>query len=267
MPTSGVSQCGEFKLVTACYQFAEKSFYRLLQLSDCHLLAMPDGEYQQIRPYQQLAFLLDKLKKQQFDALILTGDLTQDHSLASYQRLADLLTDWPTPVFYLPGNHDEPDLMAQAFARPPFLAATQLRANGWQWLLLNTKGTTPAGEFSTARLGALASILDQAATPVWLFCHHHPIAIGAAIDRHGLLNPEPLLALLAARPLVKGLAHGHCHYAYQTEHPAGFAVVGCPATSVQFTLSAEWQTEDQGPQGCIWNFAADGEVTWEFIRL
>ena len=43
MPTSGVSQCGEFKLVTACYQFAEKSFYRLLQLTDCHLLAEPEA--------------------------------------------------------------------------------------------------------------------------------------------------------------------------------------------------------------------------------
>lgn len=253
--------------MSACYQFAAKPFYRLLQLTDCHLLADSQGDYQRIKPYQQLAALLGTLQTQSFDALLLTGDLTQDHSLASYQLLADLLKDWPSPVFYLPGNHDEPSLMAQAFANPPFIAATELNAQGWCWLLLNTKGATPAGEFDQPRLLELEAALKMKPTPVWLFCHHHPVPIGAAIDRHALQQPEALLQLLAGHSQVKGLAHGHCHYAYQTLHPAGFTIVGCPATSVQFTLSPEWLTEDQGPQGCLWNFAADGSVHWEFIRL
>jgi len=257
--------------VSACYPFAGKSSYRLLQLTDCHLLAEPLGDYQQIKPFQHLAKLVGTLKNQTFDALLLTGDLTQDHSLVSYQLLADVLQDWPSPVFYVPGNHDEPDLMAQAFAKPPFVAATELRGSGWTWLLLNTKGPTPAGEFDQPRLLELESLLKQDPTPVWLFCHHHPVAIGAAIDRHALEQPEALLRLLKDHPQVKGLAHGHCHYAYQTTYPTGHStaltIVGCPATSVQFTLSAEWQTADQGPQGCIWNFAADGRVDWEFIRL
>ncbi|RVU33157.1 3',5'-cyclic-nucleotide phosphodiesterase [Rheinheimera riviphila] len=261
--------------MSAPYLFATKAHYRLLQLTDCHLLADPQADYQQIKPYQHLAALLGALKTQAFDALLLTGDLTQDHSLASYQLLADLLKDWPSPVFYLPGNHDEPDLMAQAFAKPPFVAATEVTANGWTWLLLNTKGATPAGEFDQPRLLELATTLQNTRTPVWLFCHHHPLPIGAAIDRHGLQHPEALLSLLTEHPQVKGLAHGHCHSAYQATHqigyqaghPAGLTIVGCPATSVQFTLSADWQTEDQGPQGCVWNFAADGSVHWEFIRL
>lgn len=253
--------------MSARYQFAEKPFYRLLQLTDCHLLADPQGDYQQIKPYQHLASLLSALKNQPFDALILTGDLTQDHSLASYLLLAELLKDWSSPVFYLPGNHDEPALMAEAFAKPPFFAATELTASGWKWLLLNSKGPTPAGEFDPPRLVELEAALKKDPTPVWIYCHHHPIPIGAAIDRHSLQQPEALLTLLAAHPLVKGLAHGHCHHAYQTTHAAGLTIVGCPATSVQFTLSADWQTEDQGPQGCVWNFAADGSVYWEFIRL
>ncbi|MBU1438119.1 MAG: metallophosphoesterase [Gammaproteobacteria bacterium] len=253
--------------MSVCYQFAEKPHYRLLQLTDCHLLADADGDYQQIKPYLHLKALLSTFKIQAFDALILTGDLTQDHSLASYQLLAALLHDWPSPVFYLPGNHDDPSLMAQAFGQPPFVAATTLQAHSWCWLLLNTKGPTPAGEFCHARLLELATTLSNTSTPLWLFCHHHPLPIGAAIDLHGLEQPQPLMDLLSKNAQVKGLAHGHCHYAYQMQHPAGFAIVGCPATSVQFTLSADWQTVDQGPQGCIWNFAADGSVQWEFIRL
>lgn len=253
--------------MSARYQFAVKPFYRLLQLTDCHLLADPQGDYQQIKPYQHLASLLGTLNTQSFDALVLTGDLTQDHSLASYLLLTDLLKDWPSPVFYLPGNHDEPELMAQAFAKPPFVAATELSASGWTWFMLNTKGPTPAGEFDQPRLLELEARLQQDTTPVWLFCHHHPMPIGAAIDRHALQQPEALLKLLTEHSQVKGLAHGHCHHAYQATHPAGFTIVGCPATSVQFTLSAEWLTENQGPQACIWNFAANGSVHWEFIRL
>ena len=249
------------------YQFTAKPNYRLLQLTDCHLLATPDGDYQQIKPYQHLARLIDSLQGQHFDALLLTGDLTQDHSLNSYQLLADLLAGWPSPVFCLPGNHDDPALMAQAFAQPPFVAATELRASGWSWLLLNTKGPTPAGMFDAARLRQLQASLQHCAGAVWLFCHHHPSPIGAAIDRHGLEAAAPLFDLLATQPQVKGLAHGHCHYAYQRQHRPGFTIVGCPATSVQFTLTEDWRTEDQGPQGCIWNFAADGSVQWEFIRL
>lgn len=249
------------------YQFAAKPQYRLLQLTDCHLLADPNGDYQQIRPYQHLAAMLSAMQNQRFDALVLTGDLTQDHSLASYQLLADLCQEWPSPVFYLPGNHDEPELMRQAFAKAPFVAATELRASGWTWLLLNSKGSTPAGEFTAARLLQLEQQLNTSQTPVWLFCHHHPLPIGAAIDRHGLLQPEALLALLAHQPHVKGLAHGHCHYAYHRQLTSGLQIVGCPATSVQFTLASEWLTENQGPQACIWNFAADGSVEWEFIRL
>ena len=165
------------------------------------------------------------------------------------------------------GSPLEAALMAQAFAEAPFVAATEICSEHWRWLLLNTKGETPAGYFPTERCDALVQQLDRDTRPVWLFCHHQPLPIGASIDQHGLQQPELLLSTLARFPQVKGLAHGHCHYAYQTQHPAGFWIVGCPATSVQFTLSDEWQTEDLGPQGCVWTFAADGEATWEFIRL
>ncbi len=250
------------------YQLPEQTNYRLLQLTDCHLLANPADCYQHIQPWHHVQQLLQVLKAQSFDALILTGDLTQDHSLASYQLLAALLADWPSPVFYLPGNHDDPALMAQAFAAPPFIAASAITSAHWRWLLLNTKGETPAGSFTADRCAALTEQLAVDDKPVWLFCHHHPLPIGASIDQHGLQQPELLLSTLAQFPKVKGLAHGHCHYHYQRwyDYPqlqGGLQVVGCPATSVQFCLTPEWQTVDQGPQGLIWHFMADGQVSWQ----
>ncbi|MCT6698876.1 metallophosphoesterase [Rheinheimera sp. 4Y26] len=261
------------------YTFAPQATYRLLQLSDCHLLADKQGEYQHIQPYQHLKQLLLRYPATNFDAVILTGDLTQDHSLASYQHLAELLHNWQqnkaTPVFYLPGNHDDPALMTQAFSKAPFYHHSWLNLQGWTLGLLNTKGPTPAGEFDATRRSALALQLNQLSTPVWLFCHHQAAPVGSFIDTLGLQQPELFWQLLAQYPQVKGLAHGHCHYAYQRLFhlpQAGdrqLQIVGCPATSVQFKQTADWQTEDLGPQACVWTFSA-GEipaVSWEFIGL
>ncbi len=283
------------------YQFVPKPAYRLLQLSDCHLLAEPTAEYQQIQPYQHLKKLLDFHPATDFDAVILTGDLTQDHSLASYQLLAALLGDWqqhkPVPVFYLPGNHDDPGMMAEAFVAAPFQPAQWLSLNGWLLGLLNTKGPTPAGEFDLKRRTALAQQLNETDTPVWLFCHHQPAPIGSFIDTLGLTDADAFWQLLALYPQVQGLAHGHCHYGYAralamtdlsgqgdaanainispTSATASFRqlqIVGCPATSVQFKQTADWQTEDLGPKACVWTFSTDNNsknstVSWEFIGL
>lgn len=261
------------------YQFPPQAAYRLLQLSDCHLLAASEAEYQQIQPYQHLKNLLQAHPATAFDAVILTGDLTQDHSLASYQLLAELLRNWqqhkPTPVFYLPGNHDCPAMMIEAFAKTPFYAAEWLSLSGWLLGLLNTKGATPAGEFDEARRSTLVSQLKDANTPVWLFCHHQPAPIGSFIDTLGLQQPELFWQLLAQYPQVQGLAHGHCHFAYQRLWPLPYTagrqlqIVGCPATSVQFKQTADWQTEDLGPQACVWTFNVGDTptVSWEFIGL
>lgn len=249
------------------YELASKDVYHFIQLSDCHLLAETTAEYQGIRPYQHLQRLLSTLRAEPCDLLVLTGDLTQDHSLASYHHLARLLADWPSPVCYLPGNHDDPELMRQAFHQAPFISTKDIYSEHWRWLLLNTKSETPAGHFPAERCAELAQQLAQHQVPVWLFSHHHPRPIGASIDRHGWQEVELFLQTVAAFPAVKGLSHGHCHYAYHQVDPAsGLQLVGCPATSVQFLHSADWQTVDRGPQGLQWQFFADGTVHWHLLQ-
>ena len=192
------------------------------------------------------------------------------YSFASYGLLAELLVQWqqqkPTPVFYLPGNHDCPTMMAEAFAKPPFYAAQWLSLSGWLLGLLNTKGPTPAGEFDVARRSALALQLKDASTPVWLFCHHHPLPLNCFIDKHGQQHQAALWQAIANEPRIRGIAHGHAHYAYQRRWQQ-VDIVGCPASSVQFLPTADWQTSNAGPQWCDWLFSANGTVSWQFRRL
>lgn len=244
------------------FQCLDDVTWRCYQITDCHLLADADAIYQGIKPYRHLQALLAGLMPY---PLILTGDLTQDHSEASYRLLAELLKDWPAPVFYLPGNHDDPALMANVFSSAPFHNATEIWCAGWQLLLLSTKGDTPAGRFPSHRLADLATRLATEPTrATWLFCHHHPKPIGSSIDEHGLLDSDEFCQLLDDNSKVRGLAHGHCHFAYQQLHGRWY-IVGCPASSVQFKLAPQWLTEDLGPQACLWQFGTEQQVQWEFV--
>ena len=249
------------------YLFSAKPHYRLAQITDCHLLKSADDYYQQVLPAQHLAAIVKQLQQEQPDAVILTGDLTQDHSEASYRLLAELLQGLACPIFITPGNHDDEAILRQLCAASPFRQEASLQLNGWQLLLLNTKGPSPAGVFPTSQQQWLAQqCRDTAQANIWLFCHHHPLPLGSFIDKHGQQDQAKLWQSVLAEPRIKGIAHGHAHYAYQ-KFEQGVKVVGCPASSVQFLPSSHWQTVNAGPQWCDWYFSADGEVSWQFRRL
>lgn len=249
------------------YQFPVKSRYRLVQITDCHLLATADGWYKQVQPAVHLHAIVRYLQQEQPDAVVLTGDLTQDHSAASYQLLANLLAPLTCPIFCLPGNHDDLSELAQLTGQKPFQPERNLQLSDWQVLLLNTKGESPAGVFpaSEQRWFAQQCQLTQA-NDIWLFCHHHPAPLGCFIDKHGQQQQTELWQAIAAEPRIRGVGHGHAHYAYQRIQQA-VSVVGCPASSVQFLPTPDWQTVNYGPQWCDWEFAGNGHVSWQFRRL
>lgn len=263
MPGAGALHCDGESLNDAIFRWPLGS---LVQITDCHLLAEPDALYQGVRPYHYLRQILDSLRSEA-PLLILTGDLTEDHSPASYQLLYQLLADWPAPVFLLPGNHDERAALETLSGQAPCRSERRIQLPGWQLWLLDTKGDTPAGSFPTSRLEELQHWLNDApAQQIFWFCHHHLLPIGSFIDRFDQQDKSGLLALLQTESRLRGLAHGHCHYAYAQEQ-SDFIQVGCPASSVAFLQTADWQTQDVGPRACRWIFAENGQLDWEFLQF
>lgn len=249
------------------YQFAEKSQYKVAQITDCHLFASRDGLYRGANSAAHLQAIVDTLCREQPDAVLLTGDLTQDHSSESYTLLAQLLSPLNCPVFCLPGNHDDEVELAALCQQQPMQPERNLILGDWQLLLLNTKSATPAGGFSSIEQRWLAEQCRQSqATAIWLFCHHHPLPINSFIDKHGQQQQAELWRAIVNDDRIRGIAHGHVHHAYERQH-LDRTVVGCPASSVQFLLADDWQTCDEGPQWCDWTFTADGKVSWQFRRL
>lgn len=250
------------------YLLPPKPQYYLAQITDCHLLASAEGVYQGCQPARHLTQIVTTLLAKQPDAVILTGDLTQDHSVESYQLLAQLLSPLNCPIFVTPGNHDDPQQLSQLIMQQVLRPERSILLGNWQLLLLSSKGDTPAGNFSPSEQNWLMQQLANSdAEAVWLYSHHHPKPLKCFIDKHGQQDTGRLWQALQSDPRIRGFAHGHAHMAYHCRFNV-IDIVGCPASSVQFLATSDWQTRNDGPQWCDWFFNADkSTVHWQFQQL
>ncbi|WP_236701186.1 metallophosphoesterase [Thalassomonas viridans] len=216
----------------------------LAQISDCHLFADKSALHCGVNVYNNLKRILTELSRNQaLDYLVFTGDLSQDHSELSYQHFAELVqqANLKVPVYFLPGNHDDQALLDKYLTAPHFNRDKVIEHPNWQVCLVNSKGDTPAGFISEQSLGQLAHSVNREKSQL-VFMHHHPVAVGYFIDRHGLTNASDFWQLLEQLPSVKAVACGHVHRGLTLlPESSGYPVVvhTCPATSIQFDPDCE----------------------------
>jgi hypothetical protein len=81
---------------------------RIVHITDTHIIAEPGAEVYGVDSFAALESLLAVMQRDAWTPhlLIATGDLSEDGSVGSYQRLRSLLTSLGLPVYCIPGNHD-----------------------------------------------------------------------------------------------------------------------------------------------------------------
>ena len=248
----------------------------LAQITDCHLFAdhclfdgVDSGEY--------LVRTLAYLSEIKLDCVLLTGDITQDHSDASFTKFAQLYRHHlpNTPLFWVAGNHDEFEQITEQLSGWPFFADKHLSFGQWQILLINSKGPTPSGYINKQhftdlrrRLNALSD--DQS---VLCFCHHHPLPVYGYIDKHGLDNGQQLIDLLIEYPQVKALAYGHVHQfrfepISRQNQLEDLKLYATGATSIQFKVGSKMKaSEDLGPACRLFCLPQNGQLSTEEVYV
>ncbi|SET87110.1 metallophosphoesterase [Thalassotalea agarivorans] len=234
----------------------------ILQISDSHLFAEKDGLHFGASVYNNLVEVLEYSKQFSLDAIVFTGDLTQDHSEASYQRFVDAFqgADIRIPVYVLPGNHDDSHYLQTVLNDNPFVQANSLKTAYWQCAFTDSTSDTPAGYFDVAQLAEF-----DAERHIALFMHHHPVPVGYFIDRHGLKNSASFWPALTEHNNVKLVACGHVHKGLKfSKEDTGLCcnVYTCPATSIEFDKHpADLVAASIRPGLRIWQFYQDGSYT------
>ena len=81
---------------------------KLLQITDTHLFAADEGSLLSVRTADSFSAVVQEIlhRQVQFDYILATGDISQDHSAESYQRFAEGIAPLEKDCFWLPGNHD-----------------------------------------------------------------------------------------------------------------------------------------------------------------
>ncbi len=226
-----------------------KNQLTIAHFTDCHLFANKEGEYFSVNSWRNLTEALNSIAQANVDIVIFGGDLTQDHSEASYALFNQAVNEagLNCPVFWVPGNHDEISLLNSICDSNMVSSLKRIETSSHIILLLNSKGPTPAGQLSPLHLDEITAVLNHSTKEVIVFCHHHPIEINGYLDKHKLENGDQLLERLSDFKQVKALFHGHVHNEYQFKHQQ-IDVFGTPATTVQFEKNTEdWQQVDLGP--------------------
>ncbi|TFY85060.1 3',5'-cyclic-AMP phosphodiesterase [Pseudomonas kairouanensis] len=234
----------------------------LVQLSDSHLFAEADGTLLGMNTRESLQRVIERVRVQhpRVDLMLATGDLSQDGTLASYQRFRDMTRQIDAPARWIPGNHDEPHIMLQAAEHSDFLEPV-VDIGNWRIILLDSAvpGSVP-GYLQGAQLQLLAQALSEAPGRHHLVCfHHHPVSIGCAwMEPIGLRNPEALFAVLDRFPQVRAVLWGHVHQEIDSERN-GVRLLASPSTCIQFAPGSEdFNVSDQAP-GYRWlRLHADG---------
>jgi Icc protein len=216
--------------------------FLLLQISDTHLGA----DWKGVEPDECLLRAVEAILDlpQRADALVISGDLTQNGTPEEYARVRELVAPLDLAPHVLPGNHDLRGPLREAFGLP---------GEG-------DEHVSYAVDLGPLRLVCLDSIvpgidggaLDEGRTrwldralgeepekPTVLAMHHPPLVTGVpSFDEIGLA-PEwraELATVLARHPQVARVIAGHVHRVIAAEL-AGRAVLSVPSTYLQSVMT------------------------------
>jgi 3',5'-cyclic-AMP phosphodiesterase len=222
---------------------------RLLQLTDSHLRADPAGTVKDCRTRDSLERAIAAALDGQVppDAVLATGDLSQDGTRESYLHVRELLGGLGAPVFCIPGNHDDPVTMSAELSKPPFHYCGDHGLDRWRLVMLSTwDGDRGGGRMPEEELRRLAQVLETAREPhVLVVLHHHPVPMESWLDHVPLDNAEEFFAVTDRCPRVRGIVWGHVHQRHESER-RGVRMLAAPSTCFQFVPRAPVSGVDPG---------------------
>jgi Icc protein len=242
----------------------QEAFLRVAQVSDTHLWADPRKPYRGQDADAGLQATWEKVLEWGPDIVLLTGDLSEDASEASYWRLGEVLQA-DVPILALPGNHDDHELTRERFPLGPWKGP--LCHEIGNWLILMVDSTLPRrveGGFSDESLGEIREVMARSSSDhILVALHHQPVIVGAPwIDRWALTRPEGFLALMDDDPRVRCIIWGHIHHHF-AEQRDSVLLLGAPSTAANsLPRSDRFQLDPKGPACRTLQLGSDGSVAY-----
>lgn len=216
----------------------------ILQISDTHIVpegALVSGRLETAHSLAMLVTRITSIRDQigQIDAVLVSGDLSDDGSAESYERFKVLMAPLDLPLMVIPGNHDAREPMREAFS-DQFPKAGQLdwirQVGDLTMIGLDTliEGAGK-GTLSAQSLAFLTNALVKAKdAPVLLALHHPPFSSGIRfMDNIGLTNKAEFCEIIANYQGKLRVVCGHIH-SMMVVDCAGHIAISAPSPCSTF---------------------------------
>jgi hypothetical protein len=135
----------------------------LAQLSDLHLCE----EWEGVDPVSRVERVVEAVRSlpDRVDAVLVSGDLTDDASEEGYRLARELLGRFEAPVHVLPGNHDDRARLREVFGLPGMDPSSSPGwTRSWGGRIELPPGPSPPARFSPLRAPAFRRGLTSVPT-------------------------------------------------------------------------------------------------------
>lgn len=218
-----------------------KDYLTVLQLTDLHVFADPNGLFNSVNTRNSYHQVLQHVRQHYDnpDMIILTGDLAHDGATESYQFIADSLKAFNAPVYCVLGNHDHRENATRTYPLAPIRCDTQCIMGQWQIILLDSNHQPERGnyqgEVGATELQRVARLTQQYPDHWTLIAMHHNLPQhddrGVALE---VRNSQQVMACFEQHPTVKLVISGHVHQEFVIVQN-GICYFSTPATGYQST--------------------------------
>nr|WP_275975071.1 3',5'-cyclic-AMP phosphodiesterase [Shewanella gaetbuli] len=258
------------------YNFDDNQSVRLIQITDPHLFADPESKLLGVNTAKSLQAVIDTFlsSSDEADLLIASGDISQDYSSTSYHNFVQQIASAKLPCHYLPGNHDDPRMMALHMQGDNVFGQQRIIAGDWQILMLDsTVRGKPGGYMGEVQFELIdAAIEAEPHKHVLLVMHHNPILMQCSwLDQHCMANGDEFIQRVTQYPQVKGLLWGHVHQQVNKQHAGPHGKVefmATPSTCIQFKpLSDHFALDGVQPGYRLLELRCDGSIRSDVYRV
>ena len=245
----------------------------IAQISDLHVA--PDDSY--MRRFVDSNLLLQRAVEYlntmtpRPDVVLATGDLTDHGTAGEYVMLGEILDALEVPLFLVPGNHDEPEVLRSVLGTPTYVDGPTFdyAVEDFPVRLVAVDSTTPGrhdGELDAAQLlGLDARLRAQPDRPTLVFMHHPPFETGIWwMDCIGLTGARDFEAIVRRNPQVRQIIAGHVHRPVATVWGSTLLTTApstCHQTAVALHEDCPPRITSEPPMLALHQWTGDGFVS------
>lgn len=245
----------------------------VFQFTDCHAVDPTSGErYRGINANASLqASLRGAQQLTTPDLLVFSGDLSNDASVASYQFLAEAISNFfpGIPCLIQSGNHDNLQAMQQVFSYQNCQIQKQFRLGDWAIYLLETQALDGGWQYAQVLPEAYQDLKQLALQTdienILVFTHYNLVELKFRGIECGVHETEKLRQAMLDTGKVRCVSSGHIHQEYHWLD-RGIIYTSTPTTGIQSRL-ANGEDSNEWIGFKRFELFADNSISLDTMRL